>query len=731
MDLPKPPSGPVPPSVPYMVALANYLHGNMPQPRQAQQPQAPQGFADGIGDVTPRFQSNYNAANASLGMNPQEQALYQRHLSNLTGPGGVNNPDGSRSTLFQMNAGIGGQNYNLPTVYDGRVLPPQEAVARARTQGIGNFPSYPTPQAAEDRYQQMHGFMDKDTSSYLSSNNQPSSTPRGFADGTPAVNQTYVQPYSNPAPSDVGKVPGYADGIQNVGLGWSDKPLQNVGLGVSSSPLQNVGLGTSAVPLENEGFGPRRAVQGFSQGTPAVNQTYVAPYSTPAPSNVGRPGEPAGVPAINQSYNAPYYNPAPSDVGKVPGYADGTDNVPTNPTLAGAMKQPTSYGSNAPGSALVPPTPGWLQPENWTAGIASGAGSLSKAINDPFAASAAGIGQAINQNSPVAGLWSTPAAPPVVPPSPFPTVPPANAAGVPGPAGSPSGPPSDTYHPGAAAYPTALPVAPQAAPQAPAPAAPPPQYLNHAAAGYHPVSTIDDSRVFNSRTGQGTGAGNTGVAGIRVEPASGMAPGRMTRWVRDDAAPAPAAPSISGADAAKFGVKFAPGSPEAQAQAAMTPAQRLASSTANLGDMLAQNPLRSNSDEGARAAYAANVAALHALSGGSEYQKAQAAQTGANAQALGAQTGVKAQAFTEDPRNPANIGADVSERNAITKATITQNQLEASHGMLEQELALAKTPEERLKATRDSINRINAILGLQGNILQSNIGANMPYTGPQ
>jgi delta 1-pyrroline-5-carboxylate dehydrogenase len=44
---------------------------------------------------------------------PQERSLYQRHLTNLTGPGGVDNPDGSRSTLFQATVDHDGKTYAI------------------------------------------------------------------------------------------------------------------------------------------------------------------------------------------------------------------------------------------------------------------------------------------------------------------------------------------------------------------------------------------------------------------------------------------------------------------------------------------------------------------------------------------------------------------------------------------------------------------------------------------
>lgn len=124
--------------------------------------------------------SNFDIATESLGLNPQEQALYQRHLTNLNGPGGVDNPDGSRSTLFQTTLPHNGKFYNVPTVWDGKIeadMSPegkfqglnQTAMQNIQKTGIENFPSYPSEDAAEARYMQMHDFMDRDTGAYMRS----------------------------------------------------------------------------------------------------------------------------------------------------------------------------------------------------------------------------------------------------------------------------------------------------------------------------------------------------------------------------------------------------------------------------------------------------------------------------------------------------------------------------------------------------------------------------------
>ena len=50
-------------------------------------------------DADLAFPSNFDIAVKEMNLTPQEQNLYQHHLSNLLGPGKVNNPDGSTSTF--------------------------------------------------------------------------------------------------------------------------------------------------------------------------------------------------------------------------------------------------------------------------------------------------------------------------------------------------------------------------------------------------------------------------------------------------------------------------------------------------------------------------------------------------------------------------------------------------------------------------------------------------------
>lgn len=106
-----------------------------------------------------------------LGMmlSPQEQNLYWHHLTNLYGPGKVEQPNGDISTLLQaVVGGPGGQFYSIPTVWDGQVLTIPEAKTNAASAGWENWPAYRDPMAADLRYEDIHRLMDRDMARFLS-----------------------------------------------------------------------------------------------------------------------------------------------------------------------------------------------------------------------------------------------------------------------------------------------------------------------------------------------------------------------------------------------------------------------------------------------------------------------------------------------------------------------------------------------------------------------------------
>jgi hypothetical protein len=130
---------------------------------------------------------NFDAAMKALNLNPQEQALYHRHLSNLWGAGGVDNSDGSRSSLYQAVQEHNGMFYNIPTVWNGKRetelythpvtgqvmdVPNKTALDNVERTGWDKFPSYATPDEADQRYENMHKFMEQDTHNYMQSKAQ-------------------------------------------------------------------------------------------------------------------------------------------------------------------------------------------------------------------------------------------------------------------------------------------------------------------------------------------------------------------------------------------------------------------------------------------------------------------------------------------------------------------------------------------------------------------------------
>ena len=112
--------------------------------------------------------THLRAAQKDMRLTPAEQDLYKRHLTNLWTPSGVDNPEGSRSTLYQMvEQGPDGRFYNLPTVWDGAILAPDEALQKVDETGWDKFPAYKTPEEADARYRQMHDYMDRDTTDWM------------------------------------------------------------------------------------------------------------------------------------------------------------------------------------------------------------------------------------------------------------------------------------------------------------------------------------------------------------------------------------------------------------------------------------------------------------------------------------------------------------------------------------------------------------------------------------
>jgi hypothetical protein len=107
-----------------------------------------------------------DVATKRLGLNEQEQFLYQHHLDNYA-KGGVQSAGGTKtSSLLAITVGSKDKSdpktYVVPTIWDNKVLSKDEAIQRADDLGLEKFPSYDTREQANARYSQMHRYMDED-----------------------------------------------------------------------------------------------------------------------------------------------------------------------------------------------------------------------------------------------------------------------------------------------------------------------------------------------------------------------------------------------------------------------------------------------------------------------------------------------------------------------------------------------------------------------------------------
>lgn len=154
---------------PQDMRAAQRISDSVPQPHGADTnlgtPIVPSGSFQKVssGDITSPHMED---AHAALNLNPEEKGLYQRHLTNLNGPGGIDNPDGTRSTLLNATIERDGKFYNTPMVWGGKIATPQEADDNIVKEGLNKFPSYKSSEEAKARYDAMHKYMERDTEAY-------------------------------------------------------------------------------------------------------------------------------------------------------------------------------------------------------------------------------------------------------------------------------------------------------------------------------------------------------------------------------------------------------------------------------------------------------------------------------------------------------------------------------------------------------------------------------------
>lgn len=96
--------------------------------------------------------------------------LYQHHARELA-TGGVPRTDGSISTVYGMTANDpSGRARMLPTVWDNKILPPNQAYERAQATGLWNYPGSFSPTRTLYNYMNdptQHPRMEQDVQDYL------------------------------------------------------------------------------------------------------------------------------------------------------------------------------------------------------------------------------------------------------------------------------------------------------------------------------------------------------------------------------------------------------------------------------------------------------------------------------------------------------------------------------------------------------------------------------------
>jgi hypothetical protein len=100
-------------------------------------------------------------ATKEMGLNEQEQFLYQHHLDNYA-KGGVKQPTGETSTIKNITVESDGKTFVIPTVWDNKIVSNDQAIKNADAAGFDKFPSYGSEEEANARYNAMHDYMEKD-----------------------------------------------------------------------------------------------------------------------------------------------------------------------------------------------------------------------------------------------------------------------------------------------------------------------------------------------------------------------------------------------------------------------------------------------------------------------------------------------------------------------------------------------------------------------------------------
>jgi hypothetical protein len=194
--------------------------------------------------TAPQNRDKYlSLADRNLRLNRRETRLYERHLDNLYGSGGVDDGLGGRATLLSDIVSEGGRHYIVPRIWDGKVLSSSEALKMARKESLRRLPAYSSKAKAEARLRDIHEYMDMDSEVWLSA--QVTTPPVPSKAQRPAVPKDWlVAGAKTPTgPSELDVV------SQERAAKPSETPTLAAALGETKQPFKLPDLPTAAIAV--------------------------------------------------------------------------------------------------------------------------------------------------------------------------------------------------------------------------------------------------------------------------------------------------------------------------------------------------------------------------------------------------------------------------------------------------------------------------------------------------
>jgi len=109
------------------------------------------------------LKKQFNDPTSSL--TPEEQNALNYHRNNLKSGNFMVQPDGEYTTFYGSIGNVDGRETLIPTYWNGKILPFEEALSMAQKSRI-KFPSYKTVDEALKREKFIHSIMENDVAEY-------------------------------------------------------------------------------------------------------------------------------------------------------------------------------------------------------------------------------------------------------------------------------------------------------------------------------------------------------------------------------------------------------------------------------------------------------------------------------------------------------------------------------------------------------------------------------------